>query len=206
VLDANRLASYTDEVAHFDNRYTVSLPSASSLKALGVSRVLYVRDGGATLESDDLNADLAELERSGIDVRQASLADFERDPVSPPARDAGAPATASAHTTSTRTYYHYGGGSWGYVYFWNQYGWYRPAPPRGPRPAPPPPSRAASYRPVPRQTLFSTRAVGGIAGVGKQKPSGFGRVSIRTARGSGAISVSRGRSGSFGRGSSSSGG
>lgn len=207
VLDANRLASYTDEVAHFDNRYTVSLPSASSLKVLGVSRILYVRDGGGTLESDDLNADLAELERAGIEVRQASLADFERDPVSPPARDAGAPATASAHTTSTRSHYHYGGGgSWGYVYFWNQYGWYRPAPPRGPRPAPPPPSHAASYRPVARQTLFSTRAVGGIAGVGKQKPSGFGRVSIRTARGSGAISVSKGRSGSFGRGSSSSGG
>jgi hypothetical protein len=54
--------------------------------------------------------------------------------------------------------------------------------------------------------MFSTRAVGGIAGVGKQKPSGFGRVSIRTARSSGAISVSKGRSGSFGRGSSSSGG
>ncbi len=35
VLDANRLASYTDEVAHFDNRYAVSLPSASSLQAAG---------------------------------------------------------------------------------------------------------------------------------------------------------------------------
>jgi hypothetical protein len=208
VLDANRLASYTDEVAHFDNRYTVSLPSASSLQLLGVKRLLYVRDASGTLESDDLNADLAELERAGIEVRQASLADFERDPVSPPAPDAGAPTTSSTRYSSTHTHYHYGGGgSWGYVYFWNQYGWYHPAPPRGPRPpAPPPPSRAATYRPVARPTLFSTRAVGGIAGVGKQKPSGFGRVSIRTARSSGAISVSKGRSGSFGRGSSSSGG
>jgi len=206
VLDANRLASYTDEVAHFDNRYTVSLPSAASLQALGVSRLLYVRDGSGTLESDDLNADLTELERAGIEVRQASLADFERDPVAPAAGDAGAPATAS-HMSSTRSHYHYGGGgSWGYVYFWSQYGWYRPAPPRGPRPPPPPPSHVASYRPVARPTLFSTRAVGGIAGVGKQKPSGFGRVSIRTARSGGAISVSKGRSGSFGRGSSSSGG
>jgi hypothetical protein len=51
--------------------------------------------------------------------------------------------------------------------------------------------------------MFSTRMVGGIAGIGKTKPTGFGRISIRTARGTGAISVGRGRSGSFGRGSSS---
>jgi hypothetical protein len=53
--------------------------------------------------------------------------------------------------------------------------------------------------------MFSSRTVGGAMGIGKAKPSGFGRVSIRTSRGSGAISVSRGRSGSYGRGSSFSG-
>jgi len=209
VLDADRLNPYRDEVEHFDNRYTVSLPSASRLQSLGVARVLYVRGGDAGEESDDLNADFAELDRGGIPVRLASLGDFQRAADEPKAPDAGAPATATGSTH--HRYHYYGGGhSWSYVYFWGQYSWYHPAPPRGgpgraPPPPPPAPSRAASYRPVSRPTMFSSRAVGGVAGIGKVKPTGFGRVSIRTGRTTGAVSVSKGRSGSFGRGSFSSG-
>ena len=208
VLDADRLNPYRDEVEHFDNRYTVSLPSAARLQSLGVARVMYVRGGDGAPESDDLNADFAELERSGIPVRLVSLGDFQRDADEPKRPDAGAPATASA-STHHRYYYGRGGPAWSYGYFWGHYGWYQPPPPRGalsrvPPPSPPP-SRAAAYRPVARQTRFSTRAVGGVAGIGKVKPTGFGRVSIRTGRTSGLISVSKGRSGSFGRGSFSSG-
>jgi hypothetical protein len=202
VLDADRLNPYRDEVEHFDNRYTVALPSASRLQSLGVSRVLYVRGGAGAPESDDLNEDLAELDRSGIPVRLVSLADFQVAADEPKVPDAGAPASGSTH----RRYFYGGGGhSWSHVHFWHQYGWYSPAPPRTAPWRAPPPSQASAYRPVPRQTMFSSRAVGGAVGIGKQKPSGFGRISIRTGRSSGNISVGRGRSGSFGRGSSSSG-
>jgi hypothetical protein len=44
--------------------------------------------------------------------------------------------------------------------------------------------------------MFSVRTMGGAPGIGKQKPSGFGRVSIRTTRGG---VVTTGRTGSFGR-------
>jgi hypothetical protein len=47
--------------------------------------------------------------------------------------------------------------------------------------------------------------VGGLGGVGKQKPSGFGRVSMRSG-GYGSYRVSSSRSGSFGRSRSSSSG
>jgi hypothetical protein len=222
VLDADRLNPYRDEVEHFDNRYTVSLPSASRLQSLGVARLLYVRGGAGALESDDLNADFAELERSGIPVRLVSLADFQpaaeeikpvgttaARPVAAASKTPDAGVAAAAGSTTHRHYTYYGGGyHWSHVYFWHQYGWYAPAPPRGAPPRMPPapaPSRAASYRPVARQTMFSSRTVGGVAGIGKAKPSGFGRVSVRTSRSSGAISVGRGRSGSYGRGSSFSG-
>jgi hypothetical protein len=46
--------------------------------------------------------------------------------------------------------------------------------------------------------MFSSRTVGGISGVGKQKPSGFGLVSMRRDRSVGVPGASR-RSGSFGR-------
>jgi hypothetical protein len=200
VLDADRLSPYRDAVEHFDNRYTVSLPSGQRLQSLGVSRLLYVRGGDAAPEEDDLNADFAWLDGNGIPVRLVSLGDFQ-PAAGPP--DAGAPASGRG---SGHVHYSYGGGgSSSHVFFWHQYGWYKPAAPRGYHApvAAPAPSRAASYRPVTRPTMFSTRMVGGIAGIGKTKPTGFGRISIRTARGTGAISVGRGRSGSFGRGSSS---
>jgi len=209
VLDADRLSPYRDEVEHFDNRYTVSLPSAERLQSLGVSRLMYVRGGADAPESDDLNADFAWLDNHGVPVRLVSLSDFQpvdQEPNTAP--DAGAPATGSI-----RHHYSYGGGAGWHFYFWHQYGWYAPSPGRGiaaPLAAAtaPAPSRAASYRPIARQTMFSTRTIGGIAGIGKVKPTGFGRISIRTARSTGAISVGRAgggtwRSGSFGRGTSS---
>jgi len=49
--------------------------------------------------------------------------------------------------------------------------------------------------------------VGGGPGIGKQKPTGFARVSVRESRSTGNITgVRPGRSGSFGRAFSSGGG
>ena len=67
-------------------------------------------------------------------------------------------------------------------------------------------SNGAAYKPVLRPTIFSARRTGIGAGVGKQKPSGFGVVSVRASKSTGRITgVRTGRSGSFGRGFSSSG-
>jgi len=60
-----------------------------------------------------------------------------------------------------------------------------------------PSTSAPSYTPQSRQTLFSGTKVGGQAGVGRAKPTGFGRTTFRT---SGGQVTSVGRSGSLGRG------
>jgi hypothetical protein len=210
VLDANRLSPYRDQAPDFDNRYTVALPSIDSFRELGVSHIMYVSASDAVQESDDLNADLSALDVSGVSVRAVAMGDFARDTddatVAGGARPAGVAPDAGAAGTVAH-HYHYGpGGSAGsHFYFWHQYGWYQtaPGPSRRGAPATIQPSRAAAYRPAPRPTMFSARAFGGLSGVGLQKPSGFGRISVRTSPTSGKISV--GRSGSFGRGFSSSG-
>ncbi len=81
-----------------------------------------------------------------------------------------------------------------------------------PAPAPlaRPVSSGPSYVPAPRPTIFAGRSVGGSVGIGKQKPSGFGRVSVRYDSSSGGFTGlgprrrgGSGRSGSFGRSRSS---
>ena len=68
---------------------------------------------------------------------------------------------------------------------------------RAPSTAPP------NYTPQSRQTLFTGMKVGGLAGVGHTKPSGFGRTTFRVSEGR-VTSISSGRSGSLGRGGSGS--
>jgi hypothetical protein len=187
VIDSRRLSRYRDESDAFDNRYLAKLPSPDGFQRLGIRHLLYVSDLPLAHEPDDLNDDFVALGAAGIDVKMVALSDFR------PTDPAG-------------TAYSYGGSPAPHVWFWHSYGWY--APPRG-APAPaataPPPaadlSRGAGYRPTPRPTIFSSQAVGGFVGIGKQKPSGFGRVSVRTSRSTGAVSI--GRSGSLGRARSS---
>jgi hypothetical protein len=200
VLDANRLAPYRDESDRFDNRYLVNLPSASQLHALGIRRLLYVRPDGQSLrELDDLNADFVALDGGGVEVRAVALDDFQQATLADGRR---------AVSGGVPTYY-YGGHLYHHLYFWNTYRW-APAPaarllPPGRAPLVPSAiSDRAPYRPTPRPTIFNTRAVGGLAGVGKQKPSGFGRVSYRAAGGRTSGSTGSRRSGSFGRSRSSS--
>lgn len=62
-------------------------------------------------------------------------------------------------------------------------------------PSTPPPH----YTPQSRPTLFSGTRVGGQEGVGRARPSGFGRTTVRTSGGR-VTSIGSGRSGSLGRG------
>jgi hypothetical protein len=191
VLDSTRLSPYTDESDRFDNRYLARLPFADGFADLGIKRVLYVTATEQPHEQDDLNDDFVALKDKGIDVKMVALSDFG------PASEA---ALRESHLSVTDRSYYYGGHPHGAFFFWSSYHWYSPSG-RGrsftgtlPRPV----SGGRSFAPAPRPTLFSSRAVGGLSGVGKQKPSGFGRVSYRSG------SSSLGRSGSFGRSSSSS--
>jgi hypothetical protein len=188
VLDRNRLARYTDEETQFDNRYVARLPTAANLQALGVRRVLYVPpDQSDMRERDDLNADFVAFRDAAIDVKVMPLSDLTRAPQQP----------------AQRTAYYYGGHPHTHFLFWTNYGWHVSSPGRpGPVQRAPPPqvSRGAEYRPAPRPTIFSSHTLGGGPGIGKQKPSGFGRVSVRASKSTGSITAVRtGRSGSFGR-------
>ena len=208
VLDANRLAPYRDQAGRFDNRYVAPVPSAGSLRAVGVKRVLYVRpDERSLTELDDLNGDFVAWQQAGIDVRALPLSDFTTADLQFPARpDAGATAARTAH--SGGHYYYYGGHSFHHLLFWRGYGYGvgpAPTPSRRLR-TPPPPARlssATSYRPSFRPTVFASRAIGGVAGIGKQKPSGFGRVSVRMNSSGRLTAIGSRRSGSFGRSRSS---
>jgi hypothetical protein len=109
--------------------------------------------------------------------------------------------------STNRTTYYYGGHPMFVPIFWGSYGWYAPVRSYGAAPAhrtPPGHARGAHYRPTPRPTVFSGRTVGaGRGGVGRQKPSGFGRVSVASSRATGrVVGAPYGRSGSFGRGGS----
>jgi hypothetical protein len=198
VLDSQRLNPYGDDPERFDNRYLAQLPSAENLRALGIRRLMYVRPpGAAATELDDLNDDFVAFEQAGIEVRFVSLGDFTAD------------------SSSGSTHYFWGGSPSTHILFWPTYGRYLPSP-RGPTtlPGPPPGARSPTtslprstrfeprpsveYRPARRDTMFSSRTIGGRTGVGKQKPSGFGMVSVRKGGNTGTYRTT-GRSGSFGR-------
>jgi len=191
VLDSNRLAPYREAADQFDNRYLARVPSASALTDAGYRRVLYVRPTGQSPEQlrelDDLNDDFVAYRDAGIDVRVVATDSFQLDATAPP---------------TSRHLYAWGGSHHTHVTFWHSYGWSSIGPPRGAVLVPARPygiSAGASYRPVVRPTIFSSRTVGGLSGVGKQRPSGFGVVSVRQSASSGHITVGSSRSGSFGR-------
>ena len=186
VLDRNRLARYVDEDGQFDNRYVAKLPTSENLKSLGIRHLLYVTPSKSDLrELDDLNDDFVGFAQASIDVKVLPLTDLDPAPTAQT-------STASAPSTA----YYYGGHPLTHLWFWHSYGWYTPGPAaRLAAPAPSPPrnvSTGAAYRPALRPTIFSSRTLGTGSGVGKQKPSISG--------------IRSGRSGSFGRTGSGSGG
>jgi hypothetical protein len=210
LLDSTRLSPYTDQDTQFDNRYLAKLPPADQMKQRGVQQVIYlVKDQTQKQELDDINDDMVGWQKQGINVRMLRLSDFK--PYGEPAQTLGATgATVAGATTTTTVYrhYYYGGSPWSSWWFYNHYGYsyprevivYRdgrntpiPRPSTGPTFDPP------TYRPTSRPTIFSSSRVGGVSGVGKTRPSGFGRTSVRVS-GDGHVTGTRsGRSGSYGR-------
>lgn len=203
LLDSNRLAPYTDQDTQFDNRYLAKLPPADQMKQRGIQQVIYlVKDQNQKEELDDINDDLVEWQKQGINVRMLRLSDFK--PYDEPAQTM---ASGGTSTTVNRHYY-YGGSPWTSWWFYNHYGYsyprevyvYRdgrnvsiPRPTSGPTFDPP------SYRPVSRPTIFNASRVGGVSGVGKTRPSGFGRTSVRVSSNGRVTGTRSGRSGSYGR-------
>jgi hypothetical protein len=185
-LDSNRLAPFNDPDTQFDNRYPARLPDAAALKARGVRAVLYVaRDRSVTQEADDLNDLFVEYRQAGIQVALLPAADLQRA------------------NTATGVRYYYGGYPHTHFYFFAYYPFfgYRPAlvartrvafvgTPRAPA------FGRIAYSPVARPTAFSGHRMGGRPGVGRARPSGFGRTSVRSSGGR-ITGVRAGGSGSF---------
>jgi hypothetical protein len=207
VLDSNRLASYGNPDKEFDNRYFVDLPTADELKAAGVKRVVYVPMQEQAAESDDLNDAAVEYGEAGIDVQQVPMSSFGKDPnYKPPEKtEDGTPVEdptggyyyGHAHQHHTHFYTHYP------MFIWMpmpMYGWGRPMGGAGPTRA-----RAPSYKPKARPTKFSSRRTGGAKGVGRSKPTGFGKVSSRVGKNGKIMGTRSGSTGRF-RSSSSFGG
>ncbi len=221
LLDAQRLAPYTDNSAKFDNRYVANLPPPDDLKKRGIRNVLYVvPDRKQQRERDDLNAEFVVYRDQQLQVAIFPLNDLK------PVRER-VTKTAPDGTTQTvvQQNYYYGGGFGSHLGFLMLYSFLAPRPtafyhyPGGggrrvtlndTRPT----TKRPAYTPRSRPTQFSGTRVGGARGVGRSKPSGFGRTTVRTQggrvtgvrSGSGGRGATSGRSGSFGRGGFSTGG
>jgi hypothetical protein len=207
LLDNQRLNEYKDDANQFDNRYLAKLPSANDLKQRGITSLLYVvKDEKRKEEMDDLNDEFVELEKQGISTRFLRLSEFK---AATDTMAAGTtPATTTGTTTTTRHHYYYGGSPMYHWWFYSHYA-YSPYPYaytnyggtryNYSRPTTSWPSQAPSYRPVSRPTMFSGTRVGGASGIGRNRPSGFGRTSVRMSSSGQVTGVRSVRSGSYGR-------
>jgi hypothetical protein len=183
VLDRDRLAPYGGEPSRFDNRYVAKLPSAASLRARGVQRVIYVvPEGGPVKELDDLAERFVEYERAQLPVRMLGLADVT---LGEPAAD------ASGTKGSGQQRYWWHGSPLHHWWFWSHFGG-RATTPLAPQ-QPPRASFGDSWRAVPRVP------VPGLTSLGRTQQQ------VRSSGGSSSGSGGR-TGGSWGRSSGSWGG
>jgi hypothetical protein len=205
LLDHQRLSDYKDADNQFDNRWLAKLPPPDQLRQRGVSSLLYlVRDETQKEERDDLNDDFVAYEKNGVNVRMLRLSEFK-----PYEQEVTVAQPTGTPTVIRERHYYYGGSPLYHWWFYNHY-FYRPYPtvyvysggrsvPLA-RPSTPPPPPPVSYRPVSRPTIFAATRVGGNAsGVGRSRPSGFGRTSVRVGSNGRITGTRSGRSGSYGR-------
>ena len=196
VLEGDRLAAYANEVERFDNRSQVRLPDAAALRALGVTRVLYVRQRrGEVAEADDLNATFLALAAGDINVKHLALDTLDRseDQVEKDQVEKDqvekSPAPSSAAQSSTNS------SAW----FWHQYAWYRPVGRQWTDPSDP----DARYRTSLRPTQFSgTSGTPRYDGGNAHRYDIFRRLSPPPPVSSSSGSTSGSKSGSWGRSSS----
>lgn len=220
LLDSKRLESYADADTQFDNRYLAKLPSAQKFQEMGIKSIVYVvPDRTRTEELDDLNEDFVEYRNKNLNVAMLPMSDFT--PVDENVTREW--SDGSKHTEQERHYY-YGGSPAFHPFFFFAYPFYRPYPSYtsrysgfagGRAPSVPPSLSPPKYLPAARPTMFSGTRIGGrsVAGVGRSKPSGFGRTTVRVAPSGSVVGTragrsgyySPGRSGSFGRGGGSGG-
>ncbi|MCA1613227.1 MAG: hypothetical protein LC800_03525 [Acidobacteria bacterium] len=215
LLDSDRLAAYQNADTQFDNRYLAKLPSAQKLQEMNVKSVIYVvPDRTRAEELDDLNEDFVEYKNKNLNVALLPMSDFVAVDEAAAGGDWGGDG---ARAEGERRYY-YGGSPGFHPFFFYAYPFYSPRPSyasrfpgyasgRAPSAAPLSPPR---YVPAPRPTMFSGTRIGGrtAAGVGRSKPSGFGRTTVRVAPSGNVVGTRAGRSGfyspsrsgSFGRG------
>lgn len=201
ILDANRLNKYTDADTQFDNRYVAKLPPADKFTSLNVSNIIYsVPNESKQTESDDINDDFATYKEKGINVSMLPVTNFQ-PATDPEEQKKDLKAAPQGQYATQSTVYHYGGGSSFLPYFFMYYAFMRPS--YGyymPNRLPPTSLPRPNYTPSRRNTMFSSATVGGSRGIGKVKPSGFGRVSTRmSSDGRTVTGIRSGRSGSFGR-------
>lgn len=220
LLDNRRLNAPQNVETEFDNRYVAKIPTADKLQSLGIKSVMYLSPSESqTTELDDLNDDFATMKEKGIPVTMLAATSFKptvplTQAITPDAKPEEIEQAKKVPTTETTpsgqvtNIYHYGGSPFFFPWFFWAFPMFMPSPifyPAfnygyyGSRM----PSRISrpTYQPVRRPTSFASRTTGGLAGVGKTKPSGFGRVSTNVSR-SGSRSLgtrSSSRSGSWGR-------
>jgi hypothetical protein len=203
VVDRRRLSSYTDDATQFDNRYVAKLPvPGSSLKALGVDRLLYVVPTTADVvnESDDLNDDFVVYQKDGIEVRPIAGDAFvstgsEAGTGLPPG---GKPGNTSDQQLSDSGFTYYGGSPSSHHSFFLVHPWVT-RPPR-PATAKPPTTVAASYTPRTRTTPYSSGTGTTTTTTTRPRPTNFGTVPVLVAAGTGVVLGARySRSGSWNR-------
>ena len=221
LLDSRRLESYRDADTQFDNRYLAKLPSAQKFQEMGVKSIVYVvSDRTRTEELDDLNEDFVAYKNNNLNVAMLPLSDF-----TPVAGNASGEWSDGRTPAEGERQYYYGGSPAFHPFFFFAYPFYRPYPAYANRysnfsggraPSLAPPISPPKYLPAARPTMFSGTRIGGrsgagssgvAAGVGRSKPSGFGRTTVRVAASGSVIGTragrsgyySPGRSGSFGR-------
>jgi hypothetical protein len=206
LLDRQRLSEYKDADNQFDNRYLAKLPPPDQLKQRGITNLLYVmKDESQREELDDLNEDFVEYQKQGINLQILRMSDFK-----PVTEQVQTTQPNGAPVTNTETHYYYRGSPFFHWWFYDHY-FYRPYSTvyvyRGGRSTPlARPSMSAppipAYRPMSRPTIFSGTRVGGYGqGIGRTRPSGFGRTSVRMSSDGRVTGTRAGRSGSFGRSS-----
>jgi hypothetical protein len=210
LLDSNRFFPQIDQDTQFDNRYMAKLPATDKLKERSIQQVIYlVKDQSQRQEMDDINDDFVEWEKNGIPVRMLPLSEFKPSEEPLTATNATTPSTPTESVVH-RNYY-YGGSPLMHWWFFSHYGYMAPREVvvirdgyrnTIPRPTSPATFQPPNYRPQSRPTIFNASRVGtapGAAGVGKTRPTGFGRTSVRVSN-DGRITGTRTSSGSYGRG------
>ena len=188
ILDSNRLTPYRDAATEFDNRYMAEVPTPAEASALGITKILLVTASETAGEADDLNDAMVDYSK-GMNVGGVHLDQFA--------------ATGGDGGKEGGERYYYGGQPDSHQHFYRHHFFFLYIPGRrynmpaaGANPGR---ARPTNYSPRPRQTMFSSRTAGTAAsGVGRTRPTGFGRITHSTRGGA----ITNMRSGSYGRYSS----